>query len=119
MQPVTHLLQTCGPRCIERQAISTFRTRTPFLDAPVSVRCQRRQNFNFSHRQAFSSRGTWASKLSEEDGTEVKKQSDDDQLDSAIGNAKELQSRTPWHRQGADDPPVRRLRSAGAMTKGM
>lgn len=49
----------------------------------------------------------------------MKKQSDDDQLDSAIGNAKELQSRTPWHRQGADDPPVRRLRSAGAMTKGM
>ncbi|KAL2070017.1 hypothetical protein VTL71DRAFT_14697 [Oculimacula yallundae] len=40
------------------------------------------------------------------------------QIDNAIGQAKELQARTPWHREGSDQPPVRRNRSAGAMTKG-
>jgi len=40
-------------------------------------------------------------------------------LEEAIGEAKELQARTPWHREGTDEPPVRRDRSAGAMTKGM
>lgn len=42
----------------------------------------------------------------------------DGQLDEKIGEAKELQARTPWHREGSDTPPVKRLRSAGAMTKG-
>ena len=41
------------------------------------------------------------------------------QIDDAIGEAKELQARTPWHREGSDQPPVKRNRSAGAMTKGM
>ncbi|TGO65522.1 hypothetical protein BCON_0002g01070 [Botryotinia convoluta] len=40
------------------------------------------------------------------------------QLDNAIGQQKEIQARTPWHREGADQPPVKRNRSAGAMTKG-
>lgn len=39
-------------------------------------------------------------------------------FDTAIGEEKEKQVRAPWHRQGADIPPVRRQRSAGAMTKG-
>lgn len=39
-------------------------------------------------------------------------------LDDTIGEARELQARTPWHREGSDQPPVRRNRSAGAMTKG-
>jgi calcium uniporter protein, mitochondrial len=42
----------------------------------------------------------------------------DGSLDRKIGEAKELQKRTPWHRDGADQPPVKRLRIAGAMTKG-
>jgi hypothetical protein len=40
------------------------------------------------------------------------------QIDNAIGQAEELQARTPWHREGSDRPPVKRERSAGAMTKG-
>ncbi|TVY47754.1 Calcium uniporter protein, mitochondrial [Lachnellula occidentalis] len=40
------------------------------------------------------------------------------QLDDAIGEQRELQHRTPWHREGSDKPPVKRNRSAGAMTKG-
>lgn len=39
-------------------------------------------------------------------------------IDDAITDDKERQTRTPWHREGANEPPVRRPRSAGAMTKG-
>jgi hypothetical protein len=42
----------------------------------------------------------------------------DGSLDRKIGEAKELQARTPWHREGAEQPPVRRTRRASAMTKG-
>lgn len=31
---------------------------------------------------------------------------------------KKQQIRTPWHREGSEEPPVKRQRSAGAMTKG-
>ncbi|KAK2629833.1 hypothetical protein QTJ16_000653 [Diplocarpon rosae] len=40
------------------------------------------------------------------------------QIDDAIGQARELQARTPWHREGSDQPPVARQRTAGAITKG-
>lgn len=39
-------------------------------------------------------------------------------LDDAIGEVKEKQARTPWHREGSDQPPVKRDRTASAMTKG-
>ncbi|KIW61378.1 hypothetical protein, variant [Exophiala xenobiotica] len=40
-------------------------------------------------------------------------------FDTAIAEeGKNKQQRAPWHRQGADEPPVKRQRSAGAMTKG-
>lgn len=40
------------------------------------------------------------------------------EFDNAVAQEHEKQERTPWHRQGAEEPPVRRQRSAGAMTKG-
>ena len=40
-------------------------------------------------------------------------------LDDEIGTAKEKQARTPWHREGPENPPVRKLRTASAMTKGI
>ena len=39
-------------------------------------------------------------------------------FDDSIAQAKEKQARTPWHREGTDEPPVKRPRSASAMTKG-
>lgn len=39
-------------------------------------------------------------------------------FDAAIADDKSKQLRAPWHREGADIPPVKRQRSAGAMTKG-
>jgi hypothetical protein len=40
------------------------------------------------------------------------------EFDTAVAEDKEKQHRAPWHRQGVEEPPVRRQRSAGAMTKG-
>lgn len=40
------------------------------------------------------------------------------QFNDAIAQEKEKQTRTPWHREGSQVPPVKRQRSAGAMTKG-
>lgn len=38
--------------------------------------------------------------------------------DVAIGEEQEKQRKAPWHREGSQDPPVRKQRTAGAMTKG-
>lgn len=54
-----------------------------------------------------------------EGGKKESKSSSNGYLDDEIGTAKEKQARTPWHREGPEDPPVRKLRSAGAMTKGI
>lgn len=40
------------------------------------------------------------------------------EYDATIAEEQEKQRKAPWHREGSQDPPVRRPRSAGAMTKG-
>ncbi|KIW89169.1 uncharacterized protein Z519_10021 [Cladophialophora bantiana CBS 173.52] len=57
----------------------------------------------------------------EQKAKDLNQQGVDDALsefDSVLTDNGEKQQRTPWHRQGAEEPPVRRQRSAGAMTKG-
>ena len=52
---------------------------------------------------------------------ELNKKTMDEQeglLEDQLEQEKEKQARAPWHREGADTPPVARQRSAGAMTKG-
>lgn len=61
----------------------------------------------------------WASY--EEKAKALNQEGIDQQLndyDSKISQEKEKQKRAPWHREGSEEPPVRRQRSAGAMTKG-
>ncbi|KAH8670267.1 hypothetical protein BGZ60DRAFT_450243 [Tricladium varicosporioides] len=53
-----------------------------------------------------------------EKGLQDQEESFNSQIDSAVGEAKVLQARTPWHREGSDKPPAKRTRSAGVMTKG-
>ncbi|KAF4542139.1 Coiled-coil domain containing protein [Lasiodiplodia theobromae] len=45
-------------------------------------------------------------------------QEENEDFDQRVAEDKGKQIRTPWHREGSDVPPVGRLRSAGAMTKG-
>ena len=45
-------------------------------------------------------------------------QEEKDHFAKKLDEDKGKQIRTPWHREGSDQPPVARQRSAGAMTKG-
>ncbi|ORY12806.1 hypothetical protein BCR34DRAFT_511909 [Clohesyomyces aquaticus] len=45
-------------------------------------------------------------------------QEEKDDYERRLQEDKGKQIRTPWHREGSDVPPVARMRSAGAMTKG-
>lgn len=65
---------------------------------------------SFAYRQARASSHAQAAK-------DLNQKSFDEHL-SEFEDLKEKQARTPWHREGVDTPPVRRQRSAGAMTKG-
>lgn len=108
-----HVSSPCAFRAsTSRQDITpTFRSR------PTSIPAR-----YLSSSITFRSKEEGGSKLAkdlnkkgqEEEESKIKK----GQLDEAIGNSKELQARTPWHREGSDQAPVKRNRSAGAMTKG-
>ena len=55
-----------------------------------------------------------ARELSQQSVDELAEDVDDNQVEEA----KEKQHKRPWMREGVDHAPVRRQRSAGAMTKG-
>ena len=44
---------------------------------------------------------------------------EEDHYDKMVEHSKVAQMRSPWMREGSDQPPVARQRSAGAMTKGI
>lgn len=97
--------------------ITTFRSRpTPRSSSAVFPASSYRQ---FSSA-LISRKEDYESQAKELNKKGLDKQEDgfNSQIDNAIGEAKELQARTPWHREGSDSPPVKRNRSAGAMTKG-
>jgi hypothetical protein len=110
MKPIFEALHRVPSRCIERQVISTFRTR------PLSFPNQSPQHHHITPAMAFRLPTFSTTAVFRGEGKEL---NHDGSLDKKIGDAKELQTRTPWHREGADQPPVKRLRSAGAMTKGI
>ena len=51
-------------------------------------------------------------------GLDEQEKSFNSQIDSAVGEARELQKKAPWHRAGSDEPPVEKLRKASTITKG-
>jgi calcium uniporter protein, mitochondrial len=65
-----------------------------------------------------SSDSTYAAPAEKLNHDVTKEEKEDfDQRVAEVG--KEQQIRTPWHREGSDEPPVARNRSASAMTKGI
>ncbi len=86
----------------QRGASTSESTRSPFLNTTSLLNQSRKIS-------------------SEQKARDLNQQGVDEALsdfDSAVAEDKEKQVRTPWHRQGVDEPPVRKQRSAGAMTKG-
>ena len=96
--------------------LSTFRSRPS--TAPSSQRVEPLYRaFSFSASRRIPDYTARAKALHQKSADDHEKEFNS-QIDNAIGEAKELQARTPWHREGSDLPPVKRNRSAGAMTKG-
>jgi hypothetical protein len=63
---------------------------------------------------------TTTSSLNSDTSQDPRKEPDDrPALDDAVSHVKEKQVKTPWEREGSQTPPVKRERSASAMTKGM
>jgi hypothetical protein len=107
---VCHLNTRC-----QNSIISTFRSR-PHLQA---------YHFTGFSTQPFSSTRIWRrdqeaerAKAPDKNRLVEHERGFHRQIDNAFGEAKELQRRTPWHREGTDKPPVKKMRNAGAMTKG-
>lgn len=115
MKTFSQVVQKFPIQCIERQVMSTFRTR------PVGVCRDWAKVYRFFNRRPTQIRGfSITSPISGRASDDVQKDDikHDGSLDEKLGESKMLQTRTPWHREGADKPPVSRMRSAGAMTKG-
>lgn len=85
---------------LQKQAISSL-----WLPGFASLRCQQQTRLSSSEQKAkdLNQRGI---------DNELSK------LDDDIEAEKEKQVRAPWHREGADQAPVSRPRTASAMTKG-
>ncbi|KAN0090469.1 Protein of unknown function, DUF607 domain containing protein [Hyaloscypha variabilis] len=104
------------------QILSNFRSRpAPAFYSPPAIACL----VSSSSSRVFSSTSlsrqedaTARAKALHQKSADEHEDAFNSQIDNAIGQAKELQARTPWHREGSDKPPVKRMRSAGAITKG-
>ncbi|KAK0120370.1 hypothetical protein ONS95_011773 [Cadophora gregata] len=104
---------------------STFRSRPLersqprlYSSPPASLPSLSIRTFSTSRRHYSEEDATSKAKALNQKGLDEQEDGFHRQIDDAIGKAKELQARTPWHREGSDTPPVKRNRSAGAMTKG-
>ena len=104
------------------QIISKFRSRPAAKNHPSpATTCLLYQSSNrafCSTRLLRQEDATARAKALHQKSADEHEDAFNSQIDNAIGQAKELQARTPWHREGSDKPPVKRMRSAGAMTKG-
>jgi hypothetical protein len=90
-----------GLRCVRKQ-----RTAASGGETSAIWRCQQQTRPSSSAQKA----------------KDLNQQSIDKEMsnfDDALEEEKEKQVRAPWQREGVDQPPVSRPRSAGAMTKGM
>ncbi|KAI4249893.1 MAG: hypothetical protein LQ352_005499 [Teloschistes flavicans] len=83
---------------------------------PASYHSVLANNASFSHssRVRVEGRLTGAAKELHQKSNDANKTD----LNTAIAQEKEKQTKAPWHREGSNVPPVARQRSAGAMTKG-
>ncbi|KAL8777254.1 MAG: hypothetical protein Q9213_007947 [Squamulea squamosa] len=91
-------------------------TRTSLVRAANrDPRSSRVSLFSCSARNEVEGRLTGGSKEPSQKGDDAQ----ETDINEAIAQEKEKQTRAPWHREGSNTPPVARQRSAGAMTKGM
>ncbi|KAL8647148.1 MAG: hypothetical protein Q9210_005733, partial [Variospora velana] len=98
---------------------STFRARTCCLRVPhtqsLGIR-PRNASAPFSHLTRLNVEGRFTGAV--KDPQARRDDAAEPDLDEAVAQEKEKQTRAPWHREGSNTPPVARQRSASAMVKG-
>ncbi|KAF7863987.1 hypothetical protein EAF04_006952 [Stromatinia cepivora] len=119
MRRATHLLPRSIPQITypPTSFVGTFRNRTApqFSIKQTPPSCLRTfTSTNLCGKESYTDK----TKELNQKGLDKEDDWFNNQIDNAIGEQKEIQARTPWHREGSNEPPVRRNRSAGAMTKG-
>ncbi len=116
---IGRLLNNTVPKAIPQPPILiTFRTRPDIPHTEYQTQRSPIRAFTSSSRKLQEASATERAKALNQKGLDQQEDGFRNQIDDAIGEAKELQARTPWHREGSDMPPVKRMRRAGAMTKG-
>jgi hypothetical protein len=117
--PARLVLQTRPPTLLLRSStpiLSACRVGSgPGLYTPGQISVLQFQHRRFGTHQSLANDAQQRAQNLNQKGVDQA----ESQIEDAIGQEKEKQARTPWHREGSDVPPVKRLRSAGAMTKGM
>ena len=88
-------------------------TISPFQPAERPAKQAPRATYVLQARRGVSAEAT-ARELSQQSVDELAEGVDEDN----VAQAKDKQHKRPWMREGVDHAPVRRQRSAGAMTKG-
>jgi hypothetical protein len=109
---------TSGFTAPQRQILSTFRSR-PYVSKVQHQFSPASRTFSSAARALRGISGAERAKELNQKGLDKQEYGFKGQIDKAIGQKKELETRTPWHREGSDKPPVKRARSASAMTKGL
>lgn len=107
-------------------AISTSLISIRRVPSSVSIcsRIAQTQGTNLSCPVSINARGRHQQmRLSSSDqkAKDLNQQGIDDEMskfNDDLETDREKQARTPWHREGADQPPVSRVPPPGAMTKG-
>lgn len=93
-----------GRACSERNQPSLLCSKSQYWALPSCTRL-------FSSSRSHFADGRTLETARTEDGKEH-------DHDGSVSQEKEKQTRTPWHREGSNMPPVSRPRIASAMTKG-
>ena len=116
---VTRLSHTFIPPPPPSQSSLFFRTRKElkpwqrYVQSSTHHKIQLKDPVPKREGGSISSYSQPASELNHDVGKE-----EIEHYDRVVAESKDKQIRTPWHRDGSDEPPVQRQRSAGAMTKG-
>ena len=106
-------------------SIQLVRAGTRAVPSTRSPPCRRRwlyacpvASFSVSLRRPLNLKSDTTSGQPAHDLHQEPTQEELSDFDKAVAKDKNRQIRTPWMREGSDEPPVARQRSAGAMTKG-
>ena len=107
---------------VGKQQFSNLTTHTRYspLFTPIAPAKSSGPGLHKSPRWSYNSQQV-RHVTSAQKARDLNQQGIDDQVsafDEALKQETDKQHRTPWHREGAQEPPVRRQRSASAMTKG-